>query len=360
VTPVCLDDFETLARECISPMAWEYISSGAGDEQTLKWNREAFHRIRLNPRVLTDVSRLDTRIILFGEEHAYPILLAPTAYQKLIHPEGELATARAAASGSTTMVVSSFATTSIEDIASCSDARLWFQLYMQRDRAFTRDLVQRAESVGCRALVLTVDTPIAGLRNREQRAQFALPEGLSRPNLNGLLLEEVTLALDGPNHLPSEGRIYSLVFDPSMTWKDVEWLRSFTRLPLLLKGVLNPEDAHCAAQSGVAGIIVSNHGARNMDTLPATIDALPRIVERIGDALPLLLDGGIRRGTDVLKALAVGASAVLIGRPYLYGLAAAGESGVISVLNLLQREFEMAMALTGVTHIGDIGPSVIW
>lgn len=350
-TAVSLGDFELLARERLTAMAWEYISGGAGDELTLRWNRDAYDRIKLKPRVLVDVSKLDTRVNLFGRELPFPILLAPAAYQKLVHADGELATAKGA--GSATMVVSTMASVSIEDIASATEQPPWFQLYVQPDRGFTKALVQRAEVAGCQALVVTVDTPIPGLRNREERIKFALPPGIERPNLKGLNTA-------GSSHLPKENEIYNALFDARLTWKDVEWLRSLTRLPVLLKGVLNPDDADLAAKSGASGVIVSNHGSRNIDTLPATIEALPEVVAKVAGRIPVLVDGGIRRGTDVLKALALGAKAVLIGRPYLYGLGVAGADGVNRVVSILRREFEMAMALTGRTSISELNDSVLW
>jgi len=353
--PVCLTDFEPLAKQRMSHLAWEYINGAAADETTVRWNREAYQRMRLKPRVLVDVSKLDTRVTLFGQEHAFPILLAPTAYHRLVAPDGEVATARGAGAAGATMVVSSFSTTAVEDIAGVARAPLWFQLYAQTDHSFTHDLVQRAEAAGCRALCLTVDTPVAGARNREARVKFELPPGMSLPNFKGI--KEVRA---GASHLPRGQDIFSSILDPELSWKDVEWLSSFAKIPLLVKGVLNPEDADRAVKAGVAGIIVSNHGGRNLDTAPATADALPPVVEKVAGRVPALVDGGIRRGTDVLKALALGARAVLIGRPYLYGLAAAGQEGVTSVVNILRREFEMAMALTGRTNLASIDRSVLW
>jgi 4-hydroxymandelate oxidase len=351
---VCLSDFEALARERLSPMAYEYVSGGAGSEVTLRWNEEAFQKIRLRPKVLVDVSHIDTGVNLFGEPMPFPILLAPAAYHCLVHPEGELATARGASAAGATFVVSTMATTSVEEIAAVSTTPLWFQLYVQPDRGFTKSLIQRAEDAGCRALCVTVDTPVIGTRNREMRLKFALPEGMSRPNLRGLQITPETI------HRPREGEIYASVFDPKLSWKDIEWILSFARVPVVLKGVMNPDDAEIAVKSGVSGIIVSNHGARNLDTSPATIDALPQVAERIAGRMPILMDGGIRRGTDVLKALALGANAVLIGRSYLYGLGAAGAEGVTRVINILRAEFEMSMALTGKTSIAAIDTSVLW
>ncbi|MEO7029246.1 MAG: alpha-hydroxy acid oxidase [Acidobacteriaceae bacterium] len=348
--PVCLTDFEPLAKAKMPPRVWEFLTAGAGDELTLRWNREAYERIRLKPRVLVDVSRLDTRVTLFGQEQAFPILLAPVAAQTLEHPEGELATARGAGAAQATMVLSSFSGTSLEDVSAVAKRPLWFQLYAQTDRGFTRELVQRAEAAGYRALCLTVDTPVTGARNREARAHVELPP---LPNLRGM--KEATGGVQTGSQQLGGG-----VLDAALNWKDVEWLRSFAKVPLLLKGVLNPEDADEAVKVGVAGIIVSNHGGRNLDTVPATIDALPHVADKVGGRVPVLVDGGIRRGTDVLKAIALGANAVLIGRPYVFGLAANGEAGVKRVLNILQREFQLAMALTGRTTIASIDRSVIW
>ena len=352
---VSLSDFELLARERVSHMAFEYINGGAGDEHTLRWNREALDRIRLRPRILVDVSKLDTRIKLFGHDLAFPILLAPTAYHKLVHPEGEIATVKGAGAADALMVVSTMATTSVEDIAAAATRPLWFQLYVQQDRAFTRDLVQRAQNAGCKALVVTVDTPVVGFRNREARVKFALPAGMDRPNLKGLQAAAITT-----DHRPREGEIYSAVVDPTVTWKEIEWLRSMARVPVLLKGVITGEDADRAVKAGVSGLIVSNHGSRNLDTLPATVEALPEVVAKVAGRVPVLMDSGIRRGTDVLKALALGATAVLIGRSYLYGLGVGGAAGVTRVVNILRTEFEIAMALTGRTNIASIDRSVLW
>ena len=331
-----LFDFESAAEKRISHGAWARISGGAADELTLRWNHEAYEHIRLKPRVLVDVSRLNTRVRLFGQELPFPILLAPTGGQRFVHPEGELAAVRGAAAAEATYVISSSASMRVEDIAKAATGPVWFQLYVQKDRGFTRDLVQRAEDAGCRALCLTVDSPTFGARNREDRAKGELPER-ELPNLRG------------KDYL-----------DPTLTWKDVEWLRSFTRRPLLLKGVLNPEDADIGVNAGAAGILVSNHGARNLDTVPATIEALPPVVEKVAGRVPVLVDGGIRRGTDVLKALALGAQAVAIGRPYLWGLGLAGADGVARVVQILRREFELAMMLSGRPTLASIDRSVLW
>ena len=331
-----LFDFENEAHTRIPHGAWERISGGSADEITLRWNREAYDHIRLKPRILVDVSKLDTRVTLFGQELPFPILLAPTGGQRFIHPEGEVAAARGAAAANSIYVISSSASMKVEDIAKSAKGPVWFQLYVQKDRAFTRDLVQRAEDSGCRALCVTVDSPTFGARNREDRAKKELPER-ELPNL--------------------QGKDY---LDPSLTWKDIDWLRSFARRPVLLKGVLNPDDAATAVKAGASGIIVSNHGARNLDTVPATIDALPLVVEKVAGRVPVLVDGGIRRGTDIIKAFALGASAVQIGRPYLWGLGISGAEGVTRVVEILRKEFEIAMALTGRPSIASIDRSVLW
>jgi 4-hydroxymandelate oxidase len=331
-----LFDFEAAARTRISHGAWERISGGAADEITLRWNREAYDHIRLKPSILVDVSKLDTRVTLFGQQLPFPILLAPTGGQGFIQPQGDVAAARGAAAANAIYVISSSASMKVEDIAKSTKGPVWFQLYVQKDRAFTRDLVQRAEDSGCRALCVTVDSPTFGARDRENRARNELPER-ELPNL--------------------KGKDY---LDPSLTWKDIDWLRSFARVPVLLKGVLNPEDAGTAVKAAVSGIIVSNHGARNLDTVPATIDALPLVAEKVAGRVPVLVDGGIRRGTDIIKALALGATAVQIGRPYLWGLGVAGAPGVTRVVEILRQEFEMAMALTGRPTIASIDQSVLW
>ncbi|HEX2079067.1 MAG TPA: alpha-hydroxy acid oxidase [Longimicrobium sp.] len=342
---VSLADVEEAARACLPAMAYEFIASGAADEVTLRWNREAYDRIRLRPRVLEEVSRLDTRVTLLAETLPHPILLAPTAYHRVLHPEGELATARGAGAAEAAWVVSTNSTTAIEEIAGAASAPLWFQLYVQSDRGFTQELVRRVEDAGCRALCLTVDTPVLGIRDRQRRARFALPPGVRTPHLHDVN--------SGRRQIMSAERVV-------VTWRDVEWLRGTARVPLLLKGILTGEDAERAVQSGVAGVIVSNHGGRNLDTVPAAIEALPEVAAAVAGRVPLLVDGGIRRGTDVVKALALGARAVLIGRPYLYGLAAGGAAGVARVVEILRQELEMAMALCGRPSLAALDRTVLW
>jgi len=345
--------FKTLARKKLSQMAYDYIRSGGADEITMRENRLGFERLALAPRVLVDVSQIDTRISLFGDELQSPILLAPIAYQRVFHPEGELATARGASAAGAPLIISSFTTTAIEEIARNTQQPIWFQLYVQRDRAFTRDMVERAVAQGCKAVCLTVDTPVLGCRYGQLK--FALPAGIECMHVRGLAQK-----LMASGHQLHGYGIYDTLFDPSFSWRDLEWLRSFAGVPLLLKGVLTAEDAARAVEVGVDGIIVSNHGGRNLDTLPAAIDALPRVVDAVRGRIPVLMDSGIRRGTNILMALALGARAVLVGRPYAYGLAAAGAEGVERVIRILREELERAMALTGRRSIAEIDSSVLW
>lgn len=348
-SPVCLADFELLAKAKLSHFAYEYISSGAGDELTLRWNRGAYDQIRLRPRVLVDVEKIDTRVTLLGKTMPHPILLAPTARHRLSHPDGEVATAKGASAGGATFVVSSLSNRRLADIVPAAKAPLWFQLYdLRRERRdFVRGVMREAEEAGCRAFVVTVDAVVDGARNRIQRVADQIPSNVETPYyLKSNLPAGVVLPIMG-----SMG---------SFTWEAIQWVRSVTRLPIVLKGILNPKDAKLAIRAGAAAIIVSNHGGRCLDTLPASIHALPGVVEAVDGRVPVLLDGGIRRGTDVLKALALGAKAVLIGRPYVYGLAANGAEGVARVVNILREELQMAMALTGRPSIPTIDRSVLW
>jgi 4-hydroxymandelate oxidase len=345
-----LAELEALAEGRMSAMASAYVSGGAADELTLRANSEDWKRIRLNPKALVDVSQLDLRTTLLGQSFDLPVLLAPAAFHRLFHPEAELATIAGANAAGATFILSSYATEPVEAITRAAQRPVWFQLYTQTDRGLTREMVERAQAAGCQALCVTVDTPVLGARHRESRSQFKLPADFKLPNLN----------LGAVSHRPLRGAIYSELLDAGLTWKDIDWLRSFAKVPVLLKGVMNPDDALHAAEAGVAGVIVSNHGARNLDTLPSTAEALPRIVEKVEGKIPLLVDGGIRRGTDVLKALAMGAQAVLIGRPYLHGLAVAGAEGVARVMEILRTELQMAMALTGRRSIKEIDRSVLW
>ena len=340
--PINLAEVESRALGRLTPMARDYYASGATDEVTLRWNREAYERIALRPRALVDVSARDLSTTVLGRRHPWPVIVAPSAFQRLAHPDGEAAVARAAAAEGVTMTLSTLASTSIEDVAAAAPgAPRWFQLYVFRDRVLTRELVARAEAAGYEALVLTVDAPLLGRRERDARNRFALPEGITAANLAG-----------ARSQITSEGaesgllQYFSTQIDPTLTWTDLEWLCSTTRLPVLVKGILRADDAARAIEAGARGVIVSNHGGRQLDTAVASIDALPEVVEAAAGRAPVLVDGGIRRGTDILKALALGADAVLLGRPILWGLVD-GEPGVRHVLQLLRAEFDLAMALAG-------------
>jgi len=348
-----LSDYEALAQERMNDAAWAFLQGGSGDEQTLRANIEAFSRRCILPRVLTDFSAGgETSLTLFGQAHKAPILIAPVAFQQLMHPEGERATLLAAAFMQTGVVVSTQSGYPLETLAQDTSAPLWFQLYIQPDREFTATLAERAQSAGYQALVLTVDAPIHGPRNRERRAGFVLPSHIRALNLDGMrTLPAESLQPGGPSLLQSQ------LLRHAPTWADVRWLRSLTQLPILIKGILAPDDALRALDEGMDGVIVSNHGGRTLDSSPASLDALPAISEAVNGRVPLLLDGGIRRGTDVFKALALGASAVLVGRPLMHALAAAGAAGVAHALHLLRTELEMAMALSGCRTLAEIDRS---
>ncbi len=353
---VCLADYESAAARMLDANAWAYVSGGAADEITMRWNREAFDRRALLPRVLaSDPARPGhTRITLLARERAHPILVAPIAFQKLAHPDGELAAAIAAAAQDAVMVTSSSASARIEDIAAIGNAGHWFQLYMQAERQSTLRLLRRAEEAGCEAIVVTVDAPVNGVRNREHRAGFTLPPGIRAENLVDLPSSPAASLRDGGS------AVFEHFMAQAPSWRDIAWLIAEARLPVLLKGILHPDDAGRAIENGAAGIIVSNHGGRTLDTAIATLDALPAIAERCAGRVPVLIDGGMRRGTDILKAISLGATAVLVGRPIIHGLAVAGAHGASHVLRLLRDELEIAMALTGVSRITEIGPSLLW
>ena len=356
---VTLADHAVHAKSRLDDNAWAYFCGGAGDEITVRSNCTAWSERLLLPRVLQPLSGGHTRVTLLGRTVAHPILLAPIAFQRLAHPGGELATAYAAAAQGAGLVLSTQASTTLEAVAQAIGREpdrgpLWFQLYFQPDRGVTQALVRRAELAGYEALVLTVDAPTSGARDRERRAGFCLPPHVSAVNLEG---QRAARAL---RLQPGQSALFDGILTNAPTWDDVAWLQSITPLPVLLKGVLHPDDARQAARLGVQGLIVSNHGGRTLDTVPATAQVLPRIVQAIEGRMPVLVDGGIRRGTDVLKAMALGASAVLVGRPYVYGLANAGALGVAHVLRLLRDELEIAMALTGCRSLDEAHPGLLF
>lgn len=347
---VNLFDFEKAASARLPRTTLDYYAGGALDEVTLRESRTAYERIPLYYRVLTDVSRRTIDTTVLGERVSMPVLVAPTAFHQMAHADGELATARAAGNAGTIMIVSTLSNTSIEDIAQAATGPLWFQLYIYRDRAATRDLVARVEAAGCRALVLTVDAPVLGPRERDVRNRFVLPPGLTVKNLLGVGQGNVTASQEGSGL----SAYVSSFIDPAISWRDIEWLRGITKLPLLIKGIARADDARRAVDAGAHGVVVSNHGGRQLDTAPATIDALPYVTDAVAGRAEVYVDGGVRRGIDVVKAIARGARAVMVGRPVLWGLAVDGERGVARVLETLRAEFDNAVALCGCTSVADI------
>ncbi|KAG0363573.1 Hydroxyacid oxidase 1 [Podila minutissima] len=397
LVPISIADLEHNAHITLALNALDYYRSGANDMQTLKDNQDAFSRIRLRPRILRDVSKVDTQTTLLGHTVGSPICIAPTAMQRLANDAGEKATARAAAKAKKCMILSSWSTTSAEDtigagkevpedLSSPGLPLYWFQLYVYKDREVTEQLIRRVEKAGYKALVITVDTPFLGRRLADVRNVFKLPAHMNMANFEhkDSKVTMATILDDNPAEAQAEsllermaqngpeaaatGRNTKVVrqesslaayvvsqIDPTLNWKDIAWVRSITKLPVVVKGVLTAEDAALAAEIGVEGILVSNHGGRQLDGVLATIDALPEVLDAVkGKNVEVYVDGGVRKGTDVLKALALGAKAVFLGRPILWGLAHDGEDGVTLALNLIQQEFELAMALAGCCKISDI------
>ncbi|MCB1909873.1 MAG: alpha-hydroxy-acid oxidizing protein [Rhodocyclaceae bacterium] len=353
--PISLPDYARAATQVLDANACAYFDGGAGDEATLAENGNAWRALRLVPRVLRQLAGGSTRCRLLGRDLRHPILLAPVAYQRLAHPDGEIASACAASAQGAGIVLSSQASVPLETVAAAiGDDRdrgpLWFQLYLQHDDGFNRELVQRVECAGFDALVLTVDAPCSGVRDRERRAEFRLPEGVAAVNLAGLPPRPPA---------PADNALCGGLLRHAPCWDDVSRLAGWTRLPLILKGILHPADARRAIEHGAAGVVVSNHGGRVLDTAIATAHALPAIAEVLDRRIAVLVDGGIRRGTDVVKALALGADAVMIGRPQVHGLAVAGAQGVAHVIRLLRDELEVAMALCGCATIAEIDTDVL-
>jgi 4-hydroxymandelate oxidase len=348
--PVNLQDVERLALARLPRDVADYFAGGAEDEVSLRANRTAFEEIALRPRYLVDVSRIDPRTTVLGTEIACPVIIAPTGFQQLAHPDGERAMARAAAAAGTIMTLSTFSTVSLEAVQEAAPGPKWFQLYVHKDRGLTRNLVERAAAAGYRALVLTVDVPLIGRRERDLRNGFALPTTMRVANFD--------LTESEASHSPGvESGFANFVRglrEPSFSWQDVDWLATLSPLPIVLKGVLRGDDARRSLDHGVKGIIVSNHGGRQLDGAIAGIRALPEVVAAVAGQAEVLVDGGVRRGTDVLKALALGAKAVLIGRPVVWGLSWDGASGIETVLKLLYDEFESVMGLAGAPTVADI------
>lgn len=351
-----VEEYREAAAGRLSKEAFDYYAGGARDEVTLRENRRAYERLRLRYRVLRDVGRRSLRTRLLGEELSMPVVVAPTAFHALAHPEGEAATARGVGAAGTLMVLSTLSNRPVEEVAEAASGPLWFQLYVYRDREVTEGLVRRAENAGCTALVLTADAPVLGVRERDVRNRFSLPDGVSVANL-------VPAGMDAlPADVEDSGlaAYVDALFDPSLSWDDLEWLVEITDLPVLLKGVVHPEDARMAVERGAAGVVVSNHGGRQLDTAPATVEALPDVVRAVEGRAPVLVDGGVRRGTDVVKALARGADAVAVGRPVLWGLAVGGAEGVREVLELLRDEVDEAMALCGCRTVEEADESLLF
>jgi isopentenyl diphosphate isomerase/L-lactate dehydrogenase-like FMN-dependent dehydrogenase len=335
-----LFDYEMLAEERMEPVYWDFYAGGSDDEVTARNNQTDFARIRLRPRMLVDVSTCDTTTSVLGQQVDMPILVAPTALHCMAHPEGECATARGVGAVGTLMMASTVATRTMEEIAHVASGPLWFQLYVHRTHQVAAGLVRRAEAAGYRAIVLTVDLPALGNRERDRRHEMSIPPPpFVEANLVGI---------------EQTGQRWV-----SLSWETVDWLRSLTSLPIVLKGILTAEDALLALEHGVSGIVVSNHGGRQLDGAVTAIQVLPEIVEAVAGRCEVYMDGGIRRGTDVLKALALGARAVLIGRPVLWGLAVDGAQGVQRVLEILRDELHLAMKLSGCPTLASIKRSLV-
>jgi L-lactate dehydrogenase (cytochrome) len=368
---ITIEDLRRQARRRLPRAVFDFVEGGAGDERTLRRNREAFERLTFSPRVLVDVAKREQATTVLGQRLDTPVLIAPTGMAGLCWRRGEIAAARAAHRQGTVYTLSTHASCSIEDVAREAPGPLWFQLYVWQNRGLTRAFVERARACGYQALVLTVDVPVISTRERDIRNGFTIPPRLTLANvldtvrrvrwIRGVLLgPRLTLAnLVGAPGAPRTdvvtlGGVANRQVDPSVTWADLAWFRSLWPGPLLLKGVLSVEDARKAVAHGVDGLVVSNHGGRQLDGAPASIEALPAIVDAVGERVEVLVDGGIRRGADVVKALALGARAVMIGRPYLYGLAVDGQAGVEHALTILRNEIDKTLALLGTPRIHDL------
>jgi 4-hydroxymandelate oxidase len=335
-------DFQESAREILDPVHYDYFAGGARDEITLAENEAAYGRISLLPRILRGAPAPNLAVDLLGTPASMPVFLSPTAFHLLAHPDGEAATARAAAAAGTVMTAAMASTVAVEKVAEAAGP-LWFQLYLQPDLTFTESVIQRATKAGCRALVITVDSPTSGRHERDDRNDFhQLPDGLVCENMRD-----------------SDGVVRSVQMSPEFSWKHLHWLRTVTDLPIVLKGVLHPDDAELAVEHGAAAVLVSNHGGRQLDTTPASIRALPAIVRAVGGRIPVLLDGGIRRGSDVVKALALGAAAVGVGRPIVWGLTVDGQKGVSDVLEILRAELEHTLLMCGYGSPGELDAGLL-
>jgi len=351
-----LNDLEAAARERLDPTLFDYIAGGAADEWTLTENRSAWSRVQLLPRMLRGVASRSLETTVLGTRVSFPVLVPPMGFHGLCHAEAEEATARATAAEGTIFCASTVSNCSLEAIAAACDGPRWFQLYVYRDREITRGLVDRAAAAGYSALCLTVDTPLAGQRERDRRNSLRMPAHLVLGNFPTSHAEAQHQARGGTSAL---AQYIHAQWDPGLTWPDVEWLRSISPMPVIVKGILAPDDALLAIEHGASAVIVSNHGGRQLDSVPAPITMLRAIVDKVDGRAEVLLDGGVRRGTDVVKALAFGARAVLVGRPVLWGLTLDGSEGVRAVLRHLREEVDLAMALAGCAKVGDVGLELI-
>lgn len=351
-----LADYEARAREVLSEAAWAYYASAANDEITYRENRTAYERIKLHPRMLRDVTNRSLRVEILGQFLRAPLIVAPMAYNTLAHADGELGIARAAGQRGLLVTHSTLASYTMEQVAEAATGPLWYQLYAYREREVNLRLMQRAEQAGYKAVVVTVDTPMLGRRESEIRAGFHKRDTVRAVNL---LSDDMRPLFDAPADVDLAQHLQTIP-RANLTWYDLRWIRGGTRLPVLLKGILRADDALRALDYGVDGIVVSNHGGRQLDGVPATIEVLESITKAVNGRVPVIVDGGIRRGTDVVKALALGARAVMVGRPLLWGLAVNGEAGAGHVLDLLLAELELAMALCGAATISEITADLIW
>jgi 4-hydroxymandelate oxidase len=351
--PLKLDDFEPAARAVLPQGIYDYIAGGAEDEATLRGNRDAFARYRFRFKVLTSADRPDLSNEVLGQRFTMPVHLAPAAIQRMAHAHGEAAAYRAASDAGIAYCLSTLSSLSIEDVAAAATGVRWFQLYMHPERAVSAAFIERAVDAGYSAILLTVDLPKTGRRERDIRNAFSLPEGLLYANVDG---RRRTASAEGPDPFARNVNAHT---NAALGWDDLEWLLARTSLPVIVKGVVRADDARRAVEAGVRGLVVSNHGGRQLDYAIASLDALPEVVEAVGGKVPVLLDGGVRRGTDVLKALCLGASGVLIGRPYLYALAVAGADGVRGMLEMLREEIALSMSLLGTRRLGELGQDLL-
>ena len=366
-----IDDLRRVAQRRLPAGVFDYIDGAAEDERTMADNAAAFSRVRIEPRVLVDVAKVDASTMLLGRRLPYPLALAPTGFTRIAHWEGELAVARAAAKAGVPYALSTLGTRSIEELAAVSDGPKWFQLYVWRDRGLSRELMARARAAGFECIMPTVDTAVLGRRERDVRRGFTLPpkigpstlvDGVRHPawSWNLVRREPITFSsvaghagIDGSTAVALSTYV-ATQFDPSLSWRDVEWIRSEAGMPVMLKGVQSAADARTAASVGVDAVVLSNHGGRQFEGAPAPLDLLPEVMDAVGESIEVLVDGGVRRGSDVVNAVRLGARAVLIGRPYLYGLAAAGEEGVSWVISHLTSGIDRTLRLTGSPAIADV------